>query len=111
MCFEIRHLSHFFDAGVLGSNGTDVVVHHVVELERAMGALQITIGTYPRSISGEKGSMVLNQSICDPSFDFHTEFIPLSLNHRPDLQSLLHTPPCIWSWSNGHIHRRCLRND
>ena len=55
--------------------------------------------------------MVLNQSIRDPSFDFHTEFIPISLKGRPDLQSLLHTPPCIWSWSKGYIHRRCRRSD
>ena len=35
--------------------------HHVVELERIMGALQIPIGTYHRSISGGEGSTVLNQ--------------------------------------------------
>jgi len=145
----------FFDAGVPGANGTDVVAHHgaalsppnddsfeqfyvhqhqidhnlvleghrtftllnpswskphhVVELERAMGALQIPIGTYHRSVSGEQGSTVLNQSIRDPDFDFHTEFIPVSLRNRPDLQALLQTPPCIWSWSNGHIQRRCQR--
>jgi hypothetical protein len=96
----------FFDAGLAGSNGTDVVAHHgaatsppndddfeqfyvhkhqvdhnlvleghrmftllnplwdkphhVVYLERAMGALQIPIGTFHRSVSGDAGSMVLN---------------------------------------------------
>ena len=40
--------------------------HHVVELERAMGALQIPLGTFHRSVSGEQGSTVLNQSIRDP---------------------------------------------
>ena len=34
--------------------------HHVVALERAMGALQILIGTSYRSVSGEQGSTVLN---------------------------------------------------
>ena len=143
----------FFDAGVPGANGTDVVAHHgaaisppdddglaqyyvhqhqvdhnlvlegqrtftllnptwsqphhVVELTRVMGALEIPIGTYHRSVSGEAGSTVLNQSIRDEHFDFHTEFIPVSLRNRPDLQALLETPPCLWSWHDGHIQRRC----
>lgn len=143
----------FFDAGVPGANGTDVVAHHgpaisppddadfqqfyvhqhqidhnlvlegertftllnpswrqphhVVELERAMGALEIPIGTYHRSVSGTQGSTVLNQSIRDPNFNFHTEFIPVSLRERGDLQALLQTPPCVWSWGHGHIQRRC----
>lgn len=146
----------FFDAGVPGANGTDVVAHHgaaisppddegiqqfyvhhhqvdhnlvlaghrtftllnpswsqphhVIELERAMGALEIPIGTYHRSVSPAQGSTVLNQSIRDPEFDFHTEFIPVSLRDRPDLERLLQTHPCLWTWSNGHIHRRCLHS-
>ena len=142
----------FFDAGVPGTNGTDIVAHHgaamsppndenfeqfyvhyhqidhnlvlnghrpftllnpkgtkphhVVELERIMGALQIPIGTYHRSISGEEGSTVLNQSIRDDDFDFHNEFIPVSLRDHPELQAILETPPCIWRWRNGHIQRR-----
>ena len=113
----------FFDAGVSGTNGTDVVVHrgaatsppdangfeqyylqgqrtfvllnpawdqshHVIHLIRKMGALQIPVGTYHRSTSGETGSMVLNQSLHDPQFDFKTEFIPW-----------------VWSWKDGHICR------
>ena len=142
----------FFDAGVPGTNGTDIVAHHgaavsppndenieqfyvhyhqidhnlvlnghrtftllnpnwtkphhVVELERIMGALQIPIGTYHRSISGEEGSTVLNQSIRDDDFDFNNEFIPVSLRDHPELQTMLETPPCIWRWRNGHIQRR-----
>ena len=79
---------------------------HVVVLERIMGALQIPIGTYHRSISGEEGSTVLNQSIRDDDFDFHNEFIPVSLRDQPELQTILETPPCIWRWRNGHIQRR-----
>lgn len=142
----------FFDAGVPGTNGTDIVAHHgaamsppndenfeqfyvhyhqidhnlvlnghrtftllnpnwtkphhVVELERIMGALQIPIGTYHRSISGEEGSTVLNQSIRDDDFDFHNEFIPVSLRDHPELRAILETPPCIWRWRNGHIQYR-----
>ena len=33
--------------------------HHVIYLNRSMGALEIPIGTYHRSISGKKGSIVL----------------------------------------------------
>ena len=36
--------------------------HHVIFLNRAMGALQIPIGTYHRSESGKEGSIVLNQA-------------------------------------------------
>ena len=61
----------FFDAGVSGTNGTDVVVHRArprLHLIREMGALQIPVGTYHRSTSVETGSMVLNQSLRDPQF-------------------------------------------
>ena len=35
--------------------------HHVIYLNRSMGALEIPVGTYHRSISGKEGSIVLNQ--------------------------------------------------
>ena len=111
----------FFDAGVNGSNGSDVVIHHgaaisppndeefeqyyvhhhqidhnlvldgsrtftllnpewdephhVIYLNRKMGALQIPIGTYHQSVSGAEGSMVLNQAVRDRDFD------PVSYTH------------------------------
>ena len=80
--------------------------HHVVELERMMGALQIPIGTYHRSITGGEGSTVLNQWIRADDFAFHNEFNPVSLRDHPELQAILETPPCIWRWRNGHIQRR-----
>ncbi|MGB1622546.1 MAG: hemagglutinin [Synechococcus sp.] len=141
----------FFDAGVPGSNGTDVVAHHgaaisppdvdgseqyyvhhhqvdhnlvlegkrlftllnpswdqphhVIKLVRAMGALQIPTGTYHRSVSGEEGSMVLNQSTRDAEFNFRTEFIPVRLGDRADLQQAKAIDPWIWSWKDGHICR------
>ena len=141
----------FFDAGVSGTNGTDVVVHrgaatsppdingfeqyylhqhqvdhnlvlegqrtfvllnpawdqshHVIHLIREMGALQIPVGTYHRSTSGETGSMVLNQSLRDSQFDFKTEFIPVSLEGREDLCQAQASVPWVWSWKDGHICR------
>lgn len=79
--------------------------HHVVHLERAMGALQIPIGTYHRSESGAEGSLVLNQAVRDPEFCFATEFIPVSLRERPDLQALRQSAPWVWCWRDGHICR------
>ena len=37
--------------------------HHVIYLNRSMGALEIPVGTYHRSISGKEGSIVLNLSL------------------------------------------------
>jgi len=105
----------FFDAGVEGSNGSDVVIHHdnaisppndgdfeqyyvhqhqtdhnlvidgsriftllnpewddphhIIYLNRAMGALIIPIRTFHRSISNNDGSIVLNQAVRDKNFN------------------------------------------
>ncbi len=128
----------FFDAGVNGSNGADVVIHHknaisppddgnfeqyyihhhqidqnlviagsrkftlinpkwdephhVIFLHRAMGALQIPIGTYHRSESGKEGSIVLNQATRDNAFDQTKEFLPVSVRSNKQLRkaSLAH---------------------
>lgn len=80
--------------------------HHVVHLERAMGALQIPIGTYHRSVSGDDGSLVLNQAERNEGFSYATEFIPVSLRDRPDLQAARQTPPWVWCWRHGHICRQ-----
>jgi hypothetical protein len=79
--------------------------HHVIELERAMGALEIPAGTFHRSISGSEGSLVLNQSIRDSQFCFATEFIPVNLRERADLQEARAVEPWLWCWKNGHISR------
>ena len=70
-----------------------------------MGALQIPIGTFHRSVSAEAGSLVLNQSFRDEAFDYATEFVPVSLRDRPDLQRLREVRPWVWSWQDGHIRR------
>ena len=141
----------FFDAGVKGSNGSDVVIHHgsalsppndddfeqyyvhhhqidhnlvldgsrtftllnpewdephhVIYLNQKMGALQIPIGTYHRSVSGPDGSMVLNQAVRDSDFDSSKEFVPVSLRHRADLCRAKSAAPVFWVWVNGRISR------
>ena len=141
----------FFDAGVNGSNGADVVIHHknavsppddgnfeqyyihhhqidhnlviersrkftlinpkwdephhVIFLNRAMGALQIPIGTYHRSESGLEGSIVLNQAIRDNSFDQTKEFSPVSLRSNKQLRKARQAHPVYWIWEEGRIKR------
>jgi hypothetical protein len=79
--------------------------HHVIHLERAMGALQIPVGTFHRSVSEAEGSLVLNQSQRDDGFDYATEFIPVSLRGREDLQQARQLRPWVWFWQDGHIRR------
>ena len=79
--------------------------HHVIHLIRAMGALQIPMGTFHRSVSAESGSVVLNQSIRDQAFDFATEFIPVSLHGNRALQAARAQMPWVWTFRDGHICR------
>ena len=98
----------YFDAAVSEINGTDDAVYQNQgdhNLIREMGALRIPVGPYQRSTSGETGSMVLNQSLRDPQFDFKTEFIPVSLEGREDLRQAQASVPWVWSWKDGHICR------
>ncbi len=141
----------FFDAGVKGSNGTDVVIHHknaisppddgdfeqyyihhhqidnnlvidgtrkftlinpkwdephhVIFLNRAMGALKIPVGTYHRSESGKEGSIVLNQAIRDNSFDQTKEFSPVSLRSCKKLRKARQAHPVYWIWEEERIKR------
>ena len=56
----------------------------------------IPIGTYHRSISGEEGSIVINQAIRDDEFNPETEFIPVSAAQDPELYRILaHEKPVI----------------
>ena len=79
--------------------------HHVIHLIRAMGALQIPIGTFHRSVSAESGRVELNQSIRDQAFDFATEFIPVSLHGNRALQAARAQTPWVWTFRDGHICR------
>ena len=79
--------------------------HHIVYLHRFMGALQIPIGTFHRSISGKDGSIVINQAIRDEQFETSTEFNPISLKNRSDLRRAKAIEPIIWFWKDGKIKR------
>ena len=141
----------FFDAGVKGSNGADIVIHHknaisppddenfeqyyihnhqvdhnlviegsriftllnpkwdephhVIFLNRHMGALQIPIGTYHRSESGQEGSIVLNQATRDEMFDPKKEFSPVSLRSNNQLKKARAVNPVYWIWEEDKIKR------
>ena len=72
-----------------------------------MGALQIPIGTYHRSISGKEGSIVLNQPKRDKFFDPAKEFIPQKLD-KINLIKARKTLPVFWIYENNKIKRVCF---
>ena len=78
--------------------------HHVIYLNRSMGALKIPIGTYHRSISGKEGSIVLNQPKRDELFDPAKEFIPQKLD-TINLIKARKSPPVYWIYENNKIKR------
>ena len=117
----------FYDISVEKSNASDLVVHtgratsppddlvgertfelvnfdwkypyHIVHLNRQSGALMIPTHTYHRSVSGDTGSIVINQAIRKEGFDAKYEFIPVSsasdkllydilLNEKPIVHTL-----------------------
>ena len=78
--------------------------HHVIYLNRSMGALEIPRGTYHRSISSKEGSIVLNQPIRDKFFDPQKEFIPQKINTL-NLIKARKSAPVYWIWENDQIKR------
>jgi len=79
--------------------------HHVIFLRREMGALQIPIGTYHRSVSGNEGSVVINQSIRKKGFNPSKEFIPVSLRKREDLIEAKASNPIFWVFEENQVKR------
>jgi hypothetical protein len=69
-----------------------------------MGALEIPLGTYHRSISGKEGSIVLNQPKRDIFFDAAKEFIPQKLDNI-NLIKARKSPPVYWIFENNKIKR------
>ena len=69
-----------------------------------MGALEVPIGTYHRSISCKDGSIVLNQPVRDKYFDHDKEFIPKKLE-EPSLIKARKIPPIYWIWENNRIKK------
>ena len=79
--------------------------HHVIYLKREMGALQIPIETYHRSISGQKGSIVLNQAIRDKLFNSEKEFKPINIKNKLELINARKEIPIIWYWDKGKVNK------
>ena len=69
-----------------------------------MGAIEIPIGTYHRSISGKEGSIVLNQPKRDKFFDHAKEFNPQKLD-KINLIKARKSPPVYWIFKNNKIKR------
>ena len=63
--------------------------YHIVNLNRSSGALFIPRGTYHRSVSGEGGSIVINQAKRYEGFDPDKEFIPVSCAENLKLYNIL----------------------
>ena len=63
--------------------------YHIVRLDRSHGALFIPRGTFHRSVSGEKGSIVINQAHRYEGFDATAEFFPVSCATNIELYNIL----------------------
>ena len=63
--------------------------YHIVHLNRTSGALVIPRGTFHRSVSGENGSIVINQAKRYDGFDPNAEFFPVSSATNIDLYNAL----------------------
>ena len=63
--------------------------YHIVHLNRTSGALVIPTNTYHRSISGENGSIVINQAVRDDLFKSENEFKPVSAAEDIELYDIL----------------------
>tara|TARA_B100000214_G_scaffold272104_1_gene202359 strand:- start:1618 stop:2091 length:474 start_codon:yes stop_codon:yes gene_type:complete len=70
--------------------------YHIVHLNVQSGALIIPRETYHRSVSGEEGSIVINQAKRYDGFDSTQEFVPVSAAEVKRLYKvLLHEKPVI----------------
>ena len=63
--------------------------YHIVHLNRTSGALVIPTNTYHRSISGENGSIVINQAVRDDLFRPEGAFRPVSAAEDIELYDIL----------------------
>ena len=70
--------------------------YHIVHLNVQSGALRIPTQTYHRSVSGDTGSIVINQAVRDNGFDDKYEFIPVSTaSDRKLYDVLLNEKPIV----------------
>ena len=65
--------------------------YHIVHLNVHSGALIIPRGTFHRSVSGDSGSIVINQAKRDDGFNSDAEFYPVSCAENMDLYNVLKT--------------------
>jgi hypothetical protein len=65
--------------------------YQIVNLNRDSGALRIPLNTYHRSVSGEEGSIVINQAQRDGLFKTNKEFRPVSVVENKKLNTILKT--------------------
>ena len=65
--------------------------YHIVHLNVHSGALIIPRGTFHRSQSGEKGSIVINQAKRYEGFDANAEFYAVSCAENMQLYNILKT--------------------
>ena len=63
--------------------------YHIVRLDRSHGELFIPRGTFHRSVSGEDGSIVINQAHRYEGFDASAEFYPVSCATNMELYNIL----------------------
>ena len=63
--------------------------YHIVHLNVQSVALRIPTHTYHRSVSGDTGSIVINQAVRDDDFDDKYEFIPVSAASDSKLYDIL----------------------
>ena len=63
--------------------------YHIVHLNRQSGALVIPKNKYNRSVSGENGSIVINQAVRDDLFRAEKEFTPVSAAEDIELYEIL----------------------
>ena len=63
--------------------------YHIVRLDRSHGALFIPRGTFHRSVSGDEGSIVINQAHRYEGFDASAEFYPVSCASNMELYNIL----------------------
>ena len=63
--------------------------YHIVRLDRSHGALFIPRGTFHRSVSGEEGSIVINQAHRYDGIDASAEFYPVSCATNMELYNIL----------------------
>ena len=65
--------------------------YHIVHLNVLSGALIIPRGTFHRSVSGENGSIVINQAKRYDGFNSDAEFYPVSCAENMELYNVLKT--------------------